>query len=238
MVIYKTTNLLNGKIYIGQDSANRKFYMGSGNAISNALKKYGKENFKKEILCHCTSKQELDEKEIFYIKLYNSTNRKIGYNISEGGKGALGVKLTEKRKQIISNANKGKIMSPETRKKISIAHTGRIFSEKHKQKISSNHHNVSGKNNPMFGKTHTEKTKKFLKKINLGRKPTAEQIQKMKLKSSGENNANSKLKKEQVLEIRKIYDKNLYSLNQLAKMFNVKLACIHKVITRKTWKKI
>lgn len=47
MVIYKTTNLINGKIYIGQDSKDRPNYYGSGKLIHRAIKKYGKENFKK-----------------------------------------------------------------------------------------------------------------------------------------------------------------------------------------------
>ena len=50
MVIYKTTNLINGKIYIGQDSKNNPKYLGSGVIFLKAIKKYGKENFVKETL--------------------------------------------------------------------------------------------------------------------------------------------------------------------------------------------
>ena len=46
MIIYKTTNLVNGKIYIGKDSKNNPNYLGSGNLLKKALIKYGKENFK------------------------------------------------------------------------------------------------------------------------------------------------------------------------------------------------
>jgi hypothetical protein len=49
-VIYKITNLINQKIYIGKDSTNRKNYYGSGKAIKNAILKYGEDNFSKEII--------------------------------------------------------------------------------------------------------------------------------------------------------------------------------------------
>ena len=63
MRIYKTINLINGKIYVGQDYNNRDNYLGSGKIILKAIKKYKKENFKKEILEECNSQEELDEKE-------------------------------------------------------------------------------------------------------------------------------------------------------------------------------
>lgn len=87
MFIYKTTNIINGKIYIGQTSKNNQDYLGSGPIILKAIKKYGKENFKKEILEGCNSKEQTNLKEIYWIKFYNSTNRNVGYNISIGGNG-------------------------------------------------------------------------------------------------------------------------------------------------------
>jgi hypothetical protein len=52
MVIYKTTNLINGKIYIGQDSNDNKNYLGSGLKLKRAIKKYSKENFIKEVIVY------------------------------------------------------------------------------------------------------------------------------------------------------------------------------------------
>ena len=49
MIVYLITNLINGKRYIGMDSKNNPQYLGSGTLILKAIKKYGKENFKKEI---------------------------------------------------------------------------------------------------------------------------------------------------------------------------------------------
>jgi hypothetical protein len=106
MIIYKTTNLINGKFYIGKDKNNNKNYFGSGVAIRDSIKKYGKENFSKEILCVCTSIEELNEKEKYYINLYNSQDRNIGYNITNGGDGNSlswnGDNLSESHKKNIS----------------------------------------------------------------------------------------------------------------------------------------
>lgn len=136
MIVYKTTNTINGKVYIGQDKNNSPNYLGSGNLIKRAIKKYGKENFLKEILCTCNTIDELNEKERFYINEYSSTNKKIGYNIAVGGtngvmlnrnhsektkmkmrQSALGKKKSEIHCKNISLSKKGKLMSNEERKR-------------------------------------------------------------------------------------------------------------------------
>ena len=86
MIIYKITNKVNGKIYIGQDKNNNPNYLGSGKKIKRAVKKYGKENFIKEIIEECVDENHMNEREVYWIMFYNSQDRKIGYNISEGGK--------------------------------------------------------------------------------------------------------------------------------------------------------
>src|ERR1035437_553756 len=85
MIIYKTTNKINNKIYIGQDSNNDPNYLGSGTVILNSIKKHGKENFIKEILDFGNDMDELNEKEIYWIKYYNATDPLIGYNLMTGG---------------------------------------------------------------------------------------------------------------------------------------------------------
>ena len=87
MIIYKTTNLINGKFYVGKDSKNNPDYYGSGNLIIKAIKKYGKENFNKEILEECASNEELSKRERYWVTELDARNKKIAYNIAEGGDG-------------------------------------------------------------------------------------------------------------------------------------------------------
>lgn len=87
MQIYKITNLINNKIYIGKDTSSDPKYFGSGILINRAFEKYGRENFIKEILDETDDYNELSKKEIFWISIYKSTDRKVGYNISPGGDG-------------------------------------------------------------------------------------------------------------------------------------------------------
>ena len=87
MQIYKITNLVNNKIYIGKDTTSDPNYFGSGLIISRSLKKYGMENFIKEIIDETDDYNVLSKKEIYWISYYKSTDRKIGYNIAPGGDG-------------------------------------------------------------------------------------------------------------------------------------------------------
>ena len=86
--IYKTSNLVNGKIYIGQKKSDvflGNKYLGSGKKLKSAIMCYGKENFKVELVESVTCENLMDEKEIYWISYYNSTDDTIGYNISCGG---------------------------------------------------------------------------------------------------------------------------------------------------------
>tara|TARA_B110000114_G_scaffold184318_1_gene227717 strand:+ start:1340 stop:2671 length:1332 start_codon:yes stop_codon:yes gene_type:complete len=89
MFVYCTTNLVNGKIYIGQHSTNnlKDRYKGSGLLISKAFKKYGKDNFKFEIIEFSDSREYLDKLEKTLISNYKALNNDIGYNIHQGGLG-------------------------------------------------------------------------------------------------------------------------------------------------------
>jgi group I intron endonuclease len=91
MYIYKTTNIQNNLVYIGQtirDLHVTEKYLGSGRLLKEAILEYGIENFKKEILEYCPTLEILNEREIFWINYYNSTNKNVGYNLSKGGTNA------------------------------------------------------------------------------------------------------------------------------------------------------
>ena len=91
MKIYKITNIINNKIYIGQTSKDLKtrFYshcrQNNCIALYSAIKKYGKENFKIEEIFSSENQNEIDHMEKKLIKDYSSNHREIGYNIKEGG---------------------------------------------------------------------------------------------------------------------------------------------------------
>ncbi len=206
MVIYKTTNIINNKIYIGKDERNNKSYLGSGLILKLAIKKYGVNSFLKKIIDTAKTKEELIEKEKYWIKRYNATDKNIGYNIRLGGEG--GDKNKELRKP---------------------------FTEQHKKNIKINHANVSGKNNPMYGKTHTDAVKEILAIANTGKKFSKKTKKKMSLKRKGELNSNSKLTIKDVLKIRHLHSKGS-SQHDLSILFNVKKPCIWKIVNKYIWK--
>lgn len=145
MVIYKTTNIINGKFYIGKDVNDSDYYLGSGILLKRAIKKYGKENFRKEILEHCESLDNLDERERFWIKELNSVE--LGYNLTFGGTGG---------DTFTNNVNKKEIR--EKLKK-------RTYSKEIKEiRLKNLTPFQSGENHPNFGKKQTEETKNKRKK--------------------------------------------------------------------------
>ena len=88
--VYQITNLINGKIYVGKHkSAKHPFenwYYGSGKQIIDAIKKYGIENFKKEVLFYCADKDEMAQKEL-EIVTEEFVKRPDTYNMHKGGLG-------------------------------------------------------------------------------------------------------------------------------------------------------
>jgi len=86
MYVYKTTNNINGKLYIGQSTLEYDtVYLGSGRLIKLAIRKYGRKSFSKELLEECATQDELDSREKYWISYYSSTERSKGYNLSAGG---------------------------------------------------------------------------------------------------------------------------------------------------------
>ncbi|MBT4207913.1 GIY-YIG nuclease family protein [Candidatus Woesearchaeota archaeon] len=128
--IYKTTNLLNGKFYIGQTRQNNnRYYKGSGIILSNAIKKYGGENFIVETLEVVDSIDKLDEREKYWIsKLkpeYNISPGGLTNDAVAGGKATLGLRRTKEQKKKMSLAQRNSkihkevMRSKEVREKIS-----------------------------------------------------------------------------------------------------------------------
>jgi len=125
--IYKTTNIINGKFYYGKHvtASLDDGYLGSGNLLKLAIKKYGRKNFIKEILFVFDNKTDMNNKE---KEIINETilNDKNCYNIAIGGQGGnLGEDVNIKIGQIMSKINKGKIKSQEHKIKLSISNKGK-----------------------------------------------------------------------------------------------------------------
>lgn len=152
--IYKYTNLINNKIYIGQTrksleerAINGSNYKGS-TYFYNAIKQYGWENFKGEVLEEVDSVEMANKREKFYINLYNSTNKDIGYNITSVG---WNCEMAEETKNIISEKAKERYKD-----KTKNPMYGKKHSEESLEKMSLK---KQGINNPMYGVKMSEESK-------------------------------------------------------------------------------
>ena len=145
--VYKITNKITGKIYIGitnQGSGARYRHhwyesrIGEPSPIHRSMAKYGEDNFTLEIIDFAETYDELKEKETFWIKKFNSRDRKIGYNLTEGGDGTFGRTHSEETKEKIRQKALGRKISEETKKKMSEARIGKCSDKQreHLKKIS------------------------------------------------------------------------------------------------------
>jgi len=204
MIIYLTTNNINGKIYIGKYCGTRESYLGSGKYIKRAIKKDGKENFSRITLEDgITDHGYLCKREIYWIKFYDSMNLEIGYNLCEGGKGILGYRHTEEslRKMSENHPNQTGINSPwwgkhhseETCKKMSKAQSGinHPMYGKHPSDETRNRMSEArkGEKNHMFGKHPSEETRRKMSISAKNKPPITEETRKnMSEVQKGENN--------------------------------------------------
>jgi hypothetical protein len=189
MVIYKTTNLINGKFYIGKDEKNNPNYIGSGLHLIRAIEKYGKHNFSKEIIDTASSREELNEKEIYWIEQTNAI--KLGYNIAPGGTGGnvlkdasvesilewkrkIGIKASRKRTDEERAAiSKGRLcitFSEEHKENIKKSRANQIITEEHKKNISKG----------LTGRIQSEETKEKISIANKGKVFTKEHREKIR----------------------------------------------------------
>ena len=153
MLIYKITNTINGKIYIGQTKKSidvrfkthiykSTYNSGYNTKFYNALKKYNEKCWNIEIIEENISNDLIDEREVYWILYYNSFNE--GYNSTVGGKNAYIVSNTVK-KRIVNNHRKNQ--TEECKRKISESQIGKILSNEHKIKLSKTFSNMIWINN-------------------------------------------------------------------------------------------
>lgn len=152
--------MVNGKVYIGKtkepfkriknhkaNARSRTRY--KSNYLYNAIRKYGIESFKFELLLSVLNIEYMNEFEIEIIKQYNSIIPN-GYNLTAGGDGTLGIKMPEETKRKISEKNKGKIRSEQTKQ---------ILREYRLKQPD-----------PMIGRKHSEESKKKMSLAKIGKK--------------------------------------------------------------------
>jgi len=144
MIIYKVTNLINNKIYIGKsiETLKKRKYMhlwltkhAGNHYFHRAIRKYGEENFAWEIIDRCLFAESLIALERHYIKLFKCKFPN-GYNLTDGGEGLCGHKFTDEHKCNIAKSMKGKKHSLETRAKMSASKKN--MSSETRAKMSAN----------------------------------------------------------------------------------------------------
>ena len=142
MYVYLITNILNGKYYVGQTTRDLDTrwkehlefsrYAKKQTHFSQAIRKYGSENFKKDLLCVCPDNKRLNEVEEFFIWILASSKKSFGYNSTKGGDRVNSTPETAKK---ISRSLLGRKLSQETKDKMRKANLGKKLSEDHKNKI-------------------------------------------------------------------------------------------------------
>jgi group I intron endonuclease len=221
MRIYKITNKLNGKQYVGQTKAtpekrftNHVYAASNGSTaiIHNAIRKYGKDAFEIELLQECQSFEELDEAERRWIAELDTVTPN-GYNIEEGGCRNRG-SLSEATRAKLREAARHR--SPEWYTKICYA-----------------------------ARNRSEEWKKKLAASSKGRKPTPRQLECLvagrqsgvwRHSQVGEDNGNAILTWEKVSQIREMYATGNYSQEQLGLLFGVKQVTVSAIVRYRIWK--
>lgn len=187
-VVYKHTNKINGKCYIGIVLNGRKpehrWGINGCNYLDNkqykfarAILKYGWDNFEHEILFVGLTVEEAKAKEKELIKKYDSY--KNGYNSTLGGDGSLGLKHSKETKEKLRRQHLGTKATEEARKKMSLSQIRfrekltfeerkKIFGLPGKKNGMYGSHRI-GEQNPFFGRKHTQETKDKISKANSGR---------------------------------------------------------------------
>lgn len=167
--IYKCTHPYTGKIYIGKRESDKVdlTYYGSGKKWVESISNVDTSLIDREILAWGSSRKELNELEVHYIREYDATNPDVGYNIHRGGQGGnslndfqlwsqlhkgvrngrYGMPVSEETRKKIGDSNRGKVRTEEAKLRISLALKGIKRSEEQKRKISEaqkgSSHNIS-----------------------------------------------------------------------------------------------
>lgn len=170
-LVYKTTNLVNGKIYIGKHETDNldDGYLGSGILIQRAIEKYGEENFQREILFECSTREEMNAKE---AELVNEEflKRDDVYNLKQGGEGGWDYCNTPERHNNIGNCRQTGFVQLTLEGRNPGRETIDAYSDEERKEYC---HRISmglkrkwaTSEFPWIGRKHSEETKRKMKEI-------------------------------------------------------------------------
>ena len=177
--IYKITNIVDGKIYIGKHQTKNldDKYMGSGKRIIYAINKHGFKNFEKEILFIFDNEEEMNSKETELVT-EEFCLREDTYNLCAGGKGGFSYLEREGKIHRLNSVTAKVASAKANAKKKELSETNLDWKEEYRKNLSSGlkQYYENGGTNFFLGKKHTEEFKK-------------RHSEKMKLKSKGSSNS-------------------------------------------------
>lgn len=250
--IYKIVNLVNSKIYVGSsiNLKSRKYAhfntllknRHDNNYLQNAYNKYGKENFKWEVIEYIDKledKKELKkillDKEQYWINSLKVCNKNIGYNLAPVAGNCLGIVPSEETRRKMSESQKRRHLEnphlEETKNKIGKAHKGKKVSQETKDKLSKAHKG----NKYSLGRIPTEENRKNMSVAQKGKKRSQESIQRRK-------DTMSKKTREEMLKIQgkvskkviNVTTKEIFnSISEAARTYNVSISNISKVCRKR-----
>lgn len=230
---YKIINLINGKYYYGIRSVDKlpdNFYMGSGKNIKKAIRKYGRENFVKEIIADYSTRHEVNEHERLVVTMELVLNENC-YNLKTGGDNKFTFKHSEESKQKISEIQtgrsnfklKGRKLTDEHKHKIKMAKLNNPLSNESRQKIANAVKNrkisdetrkklsIAALNRTNEHKSKLSQAQRGEKNHRYGKKHTDEYKKQQSLNRSGGKSCNAK----KCIVFGKIYECRLFAANDL-----------------------
>lgn len=178
MIIYCATNKTNGMRYVGKTACGlqkrKRNHESDARKDSRlyfhrAIKKYGADGFTWDVIYRSDNETELNRMEKNFIRMFKSTERDKGYNLTHGGEGCipneetrakLRGKHTEEHKKRISGGKKGKKFTEQHKKNLREAHKGVQAGEKHPM------FGKTGEKSPMFGKKHSGEARAKMGEVN------------------------------------------------------------------------
>ena len=174
--VYLITNNINGKFYVGVTCRGHQERFkehildamnGSSTALHQAIRKYGPSQFSICVLESDVPDNLVDEREMYYIKQYNTFSSNSGYNMTEGGGGMVGYKHTDEAKAKISAKLLGHKFPESRNQKIKQAMTGREYKPEWSAALSAARvGKFTKEDNSFYGKHHTDKTKSMISDAN------------------------------------------------------------------------